>query len=34
VDFKEDSLVQSLDLMHSTIGGAAHYERLHAAVLR
>jgi 2'-5' RNA ligase len=35
IDFTEDSLVQSLDLMRSTLGGSAPacYERLHAAPL-
>jgi len=33
IDFKEDSLVQSLDLMQSTLGAAARYACLHAATL-
>lgn len=34
VDFKEESAVTSIDLMRSTLGAAAKYERLHAAALR
>lgn len=34
VDFEDDSTVMSIDLMHSTLGAAAKYERLHAAPLR
>jgi 2'-5' RNA ligase len=34
VDFEEDSAVQSIDLMKSTLGAAAKYECLHSAPLR
>ena len=34
VDFEEESAVQSIDLMKSTLGAAAKYECLHAARLR
>jgi RNA 2',3'-cyclic 3'-phosphodiesterase len=34
VDFEEESAVQSIDLMKSTLGRAAQYECLHAASLR
>ena len=34
VDFEEESDVQSIDLMKSTLGAAATYECLHAAPLR
>jgi 2'-5' RNA ligase len=34
VDFEEESAVQSIDLMKSTLGRTANYECLHAASLR
>jgi 2'-5' RNA ligase len=34
VDFEEESAVQSIDLMESTLGRAAKYECIHAASLR
>jgi RNA 2',3'-cyclic 3'-phosphodiesterase len=34
VDFQEESVVHSIDLMKSNLGAAARYERLHAAALR
>ena len=34
VDFEGESAVTSIDLMRSTLGAAAKYERLHAAPLR
>ena len=34
VTFDAESLVQSVDVMHSVLGASARYERLHAAALR
>jgi len=34
VEFEEDAVVDSLDLMQSHLGAGAHYECLHAAPLR
>jgi 2'-5' RNA ligase len=34
VDFQDESMVHSIDLMKSNLGAAARYERLHAAALR